>query len=233
NNYGIRVTEKAHMLELVRTASLNGLPSTIHAIGDLAVRDVLDVYEAVREEEHKHGISPDSRRHRIEHVQIIHPDDKHRLAQLKIIASMQPIHATSDYTMADRYWGNRCEWAYNPRLQLDQGVVVAFGSDSPIEPFDPIPNIYAAVTRRRIDGSPNEDGWYPQNKVTAEEALHGFTIAPAYAGGMENRLGKLVTGYLADLVVLDRDLLKISADEILETQVIGTMVDGEWKFGGI
>ncbi len=233
SNYGIRVTEKAHMLELVQTASLNGLPSTIHAIGDLAVRDVLDVYEAVREEERKHGISPELRRHRIEHVQIIHPEDKHRLAQLKIIASMQPIHATSDYQMADRYWGKRCEWAYNPRLQLDQGVVVAFGSDSPIEPFDPIPNIYAAVTRRRIDGSPNEDGWYPQNKVTVEEALRGFTLAPAYAAGTENHLGKLSANYLADLVVLDRDLLKIPADEILETQVTATMVGGDWKFGGI
>lgn len=233
NNYGIRVTEKDHMLELVCSASLAGMPSTIHAIGDLAMRDVLDVYEAVRAEERKHGIKPEARRHRIEHVQIIHPDDKHRLAQLNIIASMQPIHATSDYEMADRYWGNRCEWAYNPRLQLDQNVVVAFGSDSPIEPFDPIPNIYAAVTRRRADGTPNEAGWYPQNKVTIEEALRGFTIGPAYAAGMENRLGKIAPHYLADLVVLDRDLLKISPDEILETQVVATMVGGIWRFGGV
>jgi predicted amidohydrolase YtcJ len=209
------------------------LPSTIHAIGDLAVRDVLDVYEAVRAEERKHGIKPDARRHRIEHVQIIHPDDKHRLAELHIIASMQPIHATSDYQMADRYWGHRCEWAYNPRLQLDQNVVVAFGSDSPIEPFDPIPNIYAAVTRRRADGTPNETGWYPQNKVTIEEALRGFTIGPAYAAGMENRLGKIAPNYLADMVVLDRDLLKIPHDEILETQVLATMVGGTWRYGGI
>lgn len=233
NNYGIRVTEKAHMLDLVRTASLKGLPTTIHAIGDCAMREVLDVYQAVREEEKKHHIQPEARRHRIEHVQIIHPDDKHRLAELKIIASMQPIHATSDYVMADSYWGDRCEWAYNPRLQLDQGVVVAFGSDSPIEPFDPIPNIYAAVTRKRQDGSPHPDGWYPQNKVTIEEALKCFTIAPAYAAGMEKRLGKIAPNYLADLVVLDRDLFKIHPDEILETHVLATMVGGDWRFGNV
>lgn len=232
-NYGVVVTEKEAMHELVSRASAAGMPSTIHAIGDRAVHDVLDVYESVRQEEAARGELPESRRHRIEHVQVIHPDDAHRLADLKIIASMQPIHATSDYDMADRYWGKRSQWAYNPRIQLDRGAVVAFGSDSPVDPFEPLNGIYAAVTRRRPDGSPGPDGWYPEAKVTAKEALRGWTLGPAYAAGQEHLQGKLAPGYLADLVVLDRDLLTVPADEILDIQVLGTMVDGKWRFGGI
>jgi predicted amidohydrolase YtcJ len=232
-NYGICVVDKEQMMELVSQASAAGLPSTIHAIGDRAVHDVLDVYEAVREEETARGELPVSRRHRIEHVQLIHPDDAHRLAQLDVIASMQPIHATSDYQMADRYWGERSKWSYNIRLQLDQGVKIALGSDSPVEPFDPLKGIYAAVARRRPDGSPGLDGWYPELRLTVDEALRGFTVGPAYAAGMENRQGKLAPGFLADLVILDRDLYKIPPDEILDTEVLGTMVDGVWRFGGV
>jgi predicted amidohydrolase YtcJ len=233
NNYGISTIDKEEMAELVSRASAAGLPSTIHAIGDRAVHDVLDVYEAVRDEEKTRGEHPSSRRHRIEHVQIIHPDDKHRLAELNIIASMQPIHATSDYVMADRYWGKRAEWSYNPRLQLDQGVVVAFGSDAPVEPFEPLKGIYAAVTRQRPDGSPGADGWYPKAKVTIDEALRGFTTGAAYAAGLERKLGQLAPDFLADLVVLDRDLYTIPPEEILSVNILGTMVGGIWRYGGV
>jgi predicted amidohydrolase YtcJ len=232
-NYGICVVDKEEMMELVSRGSAAGLPATIHAIGDRAVHDVLDVFEAARKEEAARGESTAARRHRIEHVQIIHPDDAHRLAQLDIIASMQPIHATSDYQMADRYWGKRSKWSYNIRLQLDQGVKIALGSDSPVEPFEPLKGIFAAVTRRRPDGSPGVDGWYPESRLTMDEALRGFTVGPAYAAGMENRQGKLAPGFLADLVILDRDLYKIPADEVLDTEVLGTMVDGVWRFGGV
>ncbi len=232
-NFGISVTEEDEMRELVSKASAAGLPSTIHAIGDCAVRRVLNVYEAVRKEEAARGEPRNTRRHRMEHVQIIHPDDSHRLAELNIIASMQPIHATSDYDMADRYWGARSQYAYNARLQIDQGVVVAFGSDSPIDPFEPLGGIYAAVTRRRPDGTPGKEGWYPDARLTIDEALRGFTQGPAYAAGMENRLGKLAPGYLADLVMLDRDLYTIAPDEILDVQVMATMVDGQWRFEGV
>jgi hypothetical protein len=232
-NYGICVVDKEEMMELVSQASAAGMPSTIHAIGDRAVHDVLDVYEAVRKEESARGVPTSARRHRIEHVQLIHPDDAHRLAELELIASMQPIHATSDYQMADRYWGERSKWSYNIRLQLDQNVKIALGSDSPVEPFEPLKGIFAAVTRRRPDGSPGPDGWYPESRLTIDQALRGFTMGPAYAAGMENRQGKLSPGFLADLVILDRDLYKIPADEILETEVLGTMVDGVWRFGGV
>jgi hypothetical protein len=233
DNYGISVTDKEEMQALVSQASAAGLPSTIHAIGDRAVHDVLDVFESVRNEEAGRGELLSTRRHRIEHVQIIHPDDAHRLAQLGIIASMQPRHATSDYEAADRYWGERSQWSYNIRLQIDQGAPIALGTDSPVEPFEPLKSIFAAVTRQRPDGSPGPEGWYPDLRLTMDETLRGFTTGPAYAAGMEYRLGQLAPGYLADLVVLDRDLYAVPASEILETQILGTMVDGVWRYGGV
>ncbi len=234
DNFGISTIDKEEMAELVSRASEAGLPSTIHAIGDRAVHEVLDVYQAVRAEEAERGVLPSQRRHRIEHVQIIHPDDAPRLAKMGVIASMQPIHATSDMDMADRYWGReRSKWAYNPRLQLDYGAVVAFGSDSPVDTFDPLKGIHAAVTRQRADGSPGDDGWYPDARLTVDEALRGFTVGPAYASGREDRLGILAPGYLADLVVLDADLYAIHPSEILDVKVMGTMVGGIWRFGGV
>lgn len=232
-NTGICVTDPEEMMELVSRASAAGLPSTIHAIGDRAVHEVLNVYETVRKEEAARGEATSTRRHRIEHVQIVHPDDIDRLAQLDIIASMQPVHATSDFEVADRYWGERCRWAYNPRMQLDRGVKVAFGSDSPIDPFAPLPNLYAAVARRRLDGSPGPEGWYPEAKVTVDEALRGFTRGPAYAAGLEGQLGQLSVGFLADLVVLDRDIMTVPVDEMPDIVVKATMVEGIWRHGGV
>jgi predicted amidohydrolase YtcJ len=233
DNYGIAVKDKEEIYQLVSRASAAGFPSTVHAIGDRAVHAVLDVYESVRHEEAARGELPDTRRHRIEHVQIVHPDDVTRLKVLNVIASMQPIHATSDYQMANAYWGARSRLAYNARIQIDQGTIVAFGSDSPIDPFDPLKGIYAAVTRRRPDGLPGPDGWYPENRLTLDEALRGFTIGPAYAAGLEDRQGQLAQGFLADLVVLDHDLTCIAPEEILETQALATMVDGQWRYGDI
>lgn len=234
NNIGMTVIDKEEMLELVSTASEAGLPSTIHAIGDRAVHDVLDVYEFVRGEEKSRGVAPHERRHRIEHVQIIHPDDKHRLADLDIIASMQPIHATSDWERAERFWGeDRIKWAYNARLQLDLGAKVAFGSDSPVEPFRPFEGLYSAVARRQPNGSPSPEGWLPELKLTVDEALRGYTQGPAYAAGLEDRTGQLAYGYYADLLVIDRDPYETVDDDLLHTGVIATMVDGVFRFGGI
>jgi predicted amidohydrolase YtcJ len=233
NNYGIVVTDKEEMAEIVTIASKAGLPATVHAIGDKAVHDVLDMYETVRGVESAQGISRSTRRHRVEHVQMIHVSDVDRLAELELIASMQPIHATSDYEVADRYWGRRAALAYNPRIQLDRGVTVTFGSDSPYDHLNPFAGIHAAITRRRRDGTPQVDGWYPEARISVDEALHGYTAAPAYTAGMENRLGKIAPGFLADLVVIDRDLHAIPPDDILDTQVKATMVGGSWRFGGV
>lgn len=232
DNYGIVVVGKEEMYELISRASLNGFASTVHAIGDRAVRDVLDVMQTVRGEEAARGVPRHTRRQRIEHVQVIHPSDVDRLADLTIIASMQPIHATSDYPIADAVWGaERCAYAYNPRLQLDRGVVVCFGSDSPCDEFGALKGIHAAVTRRRPDGTPGADGWYPQARLSVDEALKAYTVSAAYAAGMEHKQGKLAPGYLADLAVLDRDLYAIPGDELLDVNVCGTMVDGVWRYG--
>lgn len=233
DNRGIVVTDKEEMAELVRAASRAGLPSTIHAIGDRAVHDVLDVYADVRQDETARNVPRAVRRHRIEHVQLIHPDDVGRLAALDVIASMQPIHATSDYPIADRYWGpaERVRWSYNARAQIDAGAHVAFGSDSPVEPFAPFKGIHAAVTRRRADGSPRAEGWQPDARLSVDEALRGYTQGPAYAAGMENRLGRLAPGYLADLIVVDHDPYTIPPDDLLNVRVSGTMSGGIWRYG--
>lgn len=233
DNYGIRTIEKEEMIELMSRASAAGLASTVHAIGDRAVHDVLDAFEVVRREEVVRGEALTSKRHRIEHLQVIHPNDVHRLAELKIIASMQPTHATSDMLTADKVWGERSRLAYNPRVQLDQGVVCAFGSDAPVESFDPLKGIHAAVTRQRPDGTPSPDGWYPEARLTVDEAVRGFTVGAAYAAQMENRLGQLAPGFLADLVVLDRDIYSIDPSDLLNTKVTATMVDGVWRYGGL
>jgi len=131
--------------------------------------------------------------------------------------------------MADRYWGKRAQYSYQWRAQLNAGAKLAFGSDSPIDPFDPFKGIYAAVVRRREDGYPNPQGWYPEARLTMQETLQAYTTGAAYAAGMEDRSGKLSAGFLADVIVLDRNLFEIGEDEILSTQVLGTMVGGVWR----
>jgi hypothetical protein len=224
-NRGISTCDKEEMFEHVRKASAAGLSSTIHAIGDKANHDVLDVFAMVRQEEGNTHL-----RHRIEHVQLLHPDDFTRLAQLNVIASMQPIHATSDMLMADRYWGKRSAGAYAWRTQLNAGARLAFGSDSPVESFNPFLGLHAAVTRRRTDGSPHPDGWYPEQRLTVDEAVYGFTLGAAYASYEETRKGSLTSGKLADLIVLDRDIFTIDPMEIAETQVIATLIDGQFQW---
>jgi predicted amidohydrolase YtcJ len=169
-------------------------------------------------------------------VQLIAPADAPRLAELGVIASMQPTHATSDMLMADAYWGenDRADYSYNLGLQLRAGARLAFGSDAPIEAIEPLPGIHAAVTRRRADGSPGPEGWRPgaDSRLTVEQAVRGFTGGPAYAAGMEDRLGRLAAGALADLVVLDQDIFTCEPMAILDTDVLGTMVGGQWVYRG-
>ena len=156
---------------------------------------------------------------RIEHVQLLHPADVPRLAQLGVVASMQPIHATSDMEMAERYWGRRCDLAYAWRSVLDSGAALAFGSDCPIETLDPLAGIHAAVTRRRADGSPGPEGWIPAQRLTVAEAVHAYTLGAAYASGEAHLKGSLAPGKLADLVVLSQDIFQIEPMAILDTRV--------------
>lgn len=230
DNFGIIITGKEQMVDIVKKASLSGLPSLIHAIGDRAIHDVLDVYVTLRGIERENGILPDTRRHRIEHVQLIHPQDVSRLAELRLIASMQPIHATSDMLVADQCWGDRADLSYNWRVQLNHGAELVFGSDAPVEAINPFWGIHAAVTRRRLGAPSSQVGWRvgKNNCLSVEEAVRAFTLGPAFASGQEDKLGRLAPGYFADLLVLDKDIYNIDPSEIAETKPLFVMIGGKF-----
>ncbi len=229
DNVGVLTTEEAALRALAHKAVDGGLSLAIHAIGDRANRMVLDVLGEVMARGGV-GAREGGSRHRIEHVQLLHPDDVGRLAALGVVASMQPIHATQDYEMAERYWGERCATSYAWRSLLEAGTVLAFGSDCPVEDLNPLLGIHAAVTRRRADGSPGPEGWYPQQRLTVAEAVHGYTWGAAYAAGLEDRLGSLSPGKLADLVVLDRDIFTCDPMAIARTQAVATMIGGRFMY---
>jgi len=225
-NRGMLNMDGEQFFEYSRQAADVGLSMTGHAIGDRALHEILDGYERLRGYERECGLP--ALRHRIEHVQIIHPDDARRLGQLGIIASMQPIHATSDMFAADKYWGERVDLAYAWRTQLDAGAVLAFGSDAPVEAPNPFWGLHAAVTRCRPDGSPGPQGWHPEQRLSMREALEGYTVGAAYAAGLEDRLGRLSPGHYADLIVLDDDPFTCSPEQLLTMRSAATMLGGEW-----
>jgi predicted amidohydrolase YtcJ len=224
-NRGILNMDGEELFEHCRKAADAGLSMTVHAIGDRANHEVLNAYQQLRAYEKDKGLP--HLRHRIEHVQVLHPDDVPRFAQLNIIASMQPIHAPSDMSSADRLWGDRSALAYAWRTQLNYGAHLAFGSDAPVESPNPFLGLHAAVTRRRADGTPS-DGWYPEQKLTLAEALSAYTVGAAYAANVEHRLGKLSEGYLADLIALDQDIFSMYPDDLLTMSTSATMINGEW-----
>jgi predicted amidohydrolase YtcJ len=228
DHLGMLLKSEEGLYELGVRAAGGNLALSIHAIGDLANRTVLNAFTRLRQYEKKHGIKPLA--HRIEHVQLIDPEDVGRLADLGITASMQPIHASSDMEMADVYWGKRTAYAYAPRHHLDQGTRVIFGSDAPVESPNPWLGIHAAVTRQRADGNPGVDGWHPHNRVSVDEALKAFTVSPAEASGKGNRQGKLAPGFWADCILLDKDPFQCHPHELMDIQPLGTMINGIWVY---
>jgi predicted amidohydrolase YtcJ len=227
-NTGLALIDREGILEAGIRAAATGLPLAIHAIGDRANHEVIEGLAALRRYEADHGLP--HLLHRIEHLQLLHPDDVLRPAQLGLVVSMQPIHATSDMTMADRFWGARTRFAYAWKSQLDHGALMAFGSDAPVESPNPFLGLHAAVTRRRADGSPGPNGWHPDQRLDLQSALRGFTTGPAQTAGMADRLGRLEPGSYADLIVLDRDLYQTPAEEIASVLPRATMVAGQWAY---
>lgn len=225
-NQGILHMEGETLFQHGRQAAAVGLGMAIHAIGDWAVREALDGLEQLRTYEQEHHLP--TLRHRIEHVQIIHPDDAPRLGRLGIVASMQPIHALSDMCMADVAWGERSRLAYAWQTQVACGTTLAFGSDAPVESPNPFWGLRAAVTRRLPDGSPGADGWCPDQRLSMQTALEAYTVGAAYAAGMEDRLGRLASGYYADLIVVEKDPFTCPPDDLLTMQAAATMFGGEW-----
>jgi predicted amidohydrolase YtcJ len=227
-NRGILNMDGEELFDHCRKAADSGLSMTVHAIGDRANHEVLNAYQQLRAYEKEKGLP--HLRHRIEHVQVLNPNDVPRFAQLNIIASMQPIHAPSDMLTADRLWGDRSALAYAWRTQLNNGAHLAFGSDAPVESPNPFLGLHAAVTRRRADGTPSPEGWYPEQKLTLAEALSAYTVGAAYAANAEHRLGKLSENYLADLIVLEQDIFSIDPNDLLTMSASAVMINGEWVF---
>ncbi len=211
----------AKMEALARGASQAQLQVCTHAIGDRAIAEMLDVYERVG------GAHPAALRFRIEHAQHMRPQDFARFAKLGIIASMQPYHAIDDGRWAEKRLGHeRARWSFAWRSMLDAGVPLAFGSDWPVAPLSPILGIYAAVTRATLDGK-HPEGWFPEQRLTVEEALRAYTQGSAYAAFQENDKGSIAPGKLGDLVVLSDDLFTIPPAQIKDARVVMTIVGGK------
>jgi len=221
---GLLTTPPEQVYALTVAASRAGFQTAIHAIGDRANRVAMDVFERVQRE------VPGARdlRHRIEHAQILDAAEIPRFARLGIIASMQPTHATSDMPWVPARIGSARmdEGAYVWRKLRSAGTRIAAGSDFPVEDPNPLLGFYAAITRQDPSGNP-PGGWMPAERMSRIEALRAFTIDAAYAAHAETWLGSLEAGKLADLVMLDRDIMRVAAQEIPQTTVRLTVVGGE------
>ncbi|SMO77441.1 amidohydrolase [Fodinibius sediminis] len=222
DNRGLLFFSEEEMTKHILKTASAGFQTNVHAIGDQANRTVLNAFRKVQD-----SLGRQNLRHRIEHAQIVAPEDISRFRSLGIIASMQPTHATSDMNMAeDRIGAERMEGAYAWQTFLRHGVVVASGSDFPVEHVNPFYGLYAAVTRRDHQGNP-EEGWYPGERLSRVQALRSFTVDAAYAAHQETVLGSLEPGKWADFILVDRDIFEVPAREIWQTRVLETWVAGE------
>jgi predicted amidohydrolase YtcJ len=209
---GVEITSRGELAEIVRRAARLGWPVAVHAIGDRANSDALDAFQETRAE--WRGL-----RQRIEHAQLLAPEDVPRFAELGVAASVQFSHAPSDRDVAERFWAGATDRAYAYRSLADAGARLANGSDAPVEELDPLAGVRAGVLRTLDDRPP----WHPEQALSVQQALEATTVNPAWLTGDERRRGKLLPGYLADLVVLDRDPF-----DDLSASVVATMVGGRW-----
>jgi predicted amidohydrolase YtcJ len=220
-NTGLLLTPPAHLEKVAEIGLRSGFQVNTHAIGDRGNRVALDAFETALK-----AVPTADHRFRIEHAQIISPEDIPRFARLGVIPSMQASHQTSDMRWAEvRVGPRRIRGAYAWRSLLNTGVVIPDGSDFPVEEVNPIISFHSAVTRQDATNWP-PGGWYPEQVMTREEALRAMTIWPAYAAFQEKELGSLSPGKYADFVVLDRDIMQVPATEILQTRVISTYLGG-------
>lgn len=228
DNAGVLLIEKNDLQGILEKAEAAGFPLAVHAIGDRANRVVLDVLQTACRDQDSSVYNPSN--HRIEHAQLLLEEDFPRFASTCTTASMQPLHATSDMNMAVKNWGSRCKRSYAWKSLLDAGATLLFGSDAPVESPNPFLGIHAAVTRRRADGSPGQDGWYPEQRLTLPEALHAYTAAPAQLFHSKALTGTLAPGASADLIVLDHDPLSVDPHTIKDILPSATMSGGIWRY---
>ncbi|KAJ7141779.1 amidohydrolase family-domain-containing protein [Mycena crocata] len=217
------------LFEFIPRFLRDGWQVNVHAIGDRANGIVLDAFEASLQ-----GVNVTALRPRLEHAQLMTRADMRRLGKLGVIASVQPTHATSDMWYAqDRLGPERVKGLYAFRSLIDSGAKITLGSDFPVESMNPLDGFYAAITRvsQKGDSPHGPGGWFPEERLTREEALRGITIDPAYASFTESELGSLEVGKRADFVVLSRDIMTIPPRDILETKVLATVLDGKVAYG--
>lgn len=214
--------------EAVKKADRAGLAVMIHAIGDRANREVVTVFEELKKSrvrDENDCYAPPAIPHRIEHVQMIRHEDLERLAGLGIPACVQPHNMILDISMIDESVGKKGKWAYAYRDMLDAGIPLLFSSDAPVCDASPLVGIHAAVNRQRRDGTP-EDGWYPKQRISVDEAVRGYTITPAIAYGQDHTLGSITPGKYADLIILENNIYAIDPMEIADTKIDMTIFDG-------
>jgi len=216
---GVTITTRTELEEIVTRASRAGWPVAVHAIGNAANREALDAFERTRGEWRPRGLRP-----RIEHVQLVNLEDLPRFAHLGVACSVQFSHAPSDRDLAERFWPDVLDGAYAFRSLQESGALLANGSDAPIEELDPLLGIRAGVLRT-LDARP---AWRPEQALSVERALEASTVGPAWLSGDERRRGRLLPGFLADLVVLSRDPVASPPEELAEVAVVATMVGGRW-----
>ena len=219
---GLLVSRPEHVKNVAERALKAGFQVNTHAIGDRGNRIVLDEYEKAFK-----AVPLADHRFRIEHAQIINPDDIPRFASLGVIPSMQASHQTSDmYWAGTRLGSTRVLGAYAWRSLIDRGSIIPNGSDFPVEQVNPLISFHAAFSRQDANDWP-PNGWYPEQKMSRDEALRSITLWPAYAAFQESLIGSLAPGKLADFVVLDQDIMRIAPEQVLQTHVVATYVGGK------
>lgn len=226
-NHGLQLTSRQHLATVARRAAEAGFQVCTHAIGDGGNRLVLDLYEEILAD-----LALGDVRWRVEHAQVLHPDDLPRFARLGVIASMQPVHCTSDLDWATARLGpERVLGSYAWRSLLDSGAHLCFGTDFPVERVDPLHGLYSARTRTHHDGTP-VGGWYPEQCLSGREALRLYTLGPAHASFREHDLGQVRANRLADLTVLSGDPTSCPPQALLSMQVLLTIVGGKIRYDG-
>lgn len=224
---GMPLTPVSELNAAIIQAEAAGLAVMIHAVGERATGELIQLFEAHRNSKRSATLQnkPLKIKHRIEHVQMIRPEDIPRLARTGVAVSVQPHNMVLDMNMIDKAVGHRGRWTYAFRDLIDAGVPVMLSSDSPVADPSPIIGIHAAVTRQRSDATPDK-GWYPESRIDVTEAIRGYTLTPATVHGLSDRLGSIAAGKHADLIVLDRNLYTIDPMEIAEANVDMTIFNG-------
>lgn len=233
-NRGILTLPEQEMKETVKAAVELGMNIAIHAIGDRAARVALNSIEYAQRllADQQPGSAPSRLRYRLEHVQLIAPQDLERMRRLGVIASVQPFHAVADRDIAERYWGKRHRRAYAYHTMQQMGISLALGSDAPVEIFDPLRILYAATQRNDI-ATPQRPPWLPDQALPIAQALWAYTLGAAYAGGEEHHKGSLTIGKLGDAVVLREDILIVPQEKMAENSVQATILGGKIVYGDL